>query len=315
MFPTIRLDVSKTTLDVCVLKGKDDREFYKFDNSDQGHQQLLDLLANLKVALVVCEPTGGYEASICAVLHRHNYAIHRVNTLSFHNFAKSLSLAKNDRIDAYKLAYYGVSMDIKANYHQSEYQQQLKDLVARREYLVSQLSSEKKNLKHKEYSNIQTSIVKHITYLEGAIKDLDKQIDDFASTETEQAKKVELACSVPGIGKTLSYKLLAFLPELGDDTFDLNELAAITGLAPYCRDSGNKSGKRFIRGGRKIPRDALYMAVLSGCHKIPLLKNLRARLLSKGKPKKVAIVACMRKLLGILHSIFKRREAFVEQIA
>jgi len=196
---------------------------------------------------------------------------------------QSLSLAKNDRIDAYKLAYYGVSMDVKANYHQSEYQQQLKDLVARREYLVSQLSNEKKNLKHKELSKIKYSISSHINYLVNAIKELDKQIDEFALSEEDQAKKVELACSVPGIGKTLSYKLLAFLPELGDDSFDLNELTAITGLAPYCRDSGNKSGKRFIRGGRKIPRDALYMAVLSGFHKIPLLKNLKERLLKKGK--------------------------------
>lgn len=312
---TVGIDISKATLDICILKTKQDRDFYKFDNNEQGYQLLLNLLANLEVGLVILEPTGGYEAAVCAVLHRHKYAIHRVNTLSFHNFAKSLSLAKNDRIDAYKLAYYGVSMDIKANHNESEYQQELKDLVARREYLVGQLSNEKKNLKHKERSGIKNSIRAHITYLETAIKDLDKQIDDFASSETEQAKKVELACSVPGIGKTLSYKLLAFLPELGDDSFDLNELAAITGLAPYCRDSGNKSGKRFIRGGRKIPRDALYMAVLTGSHKIPLLKDLRERLLSKGKPKKVAIVACMRKLLGILHSIFKRREAFIEQIA
>lgn len=138
-----------------------------------------------------------------------------VNTLSFHNFAKSLSLAKNDRIDAFKLAYYGANMDVKANYHQSEYQQQLKDLVSRREYLVSQLSNEKKNLKHKEHSKIKSSISAHITYLATAIKELDKQIDDFALSEEGQAKKVELACSVPGIGKTLSYKLLAFLPELG----------------------------------------------------------------------------------------------------
>lgn len=315
MLTTVGLDISKATIDVCVLKTKEDRDFYKFDNNERGHKQLLDLLVNLEVALVILEPTGGYEAAICAVFHRHKYAIHRVNTLSFHNFAKSLSLAKNDRIDAYKLAYYGVSMDIKANYHQSEYQQQLKDLVARREYLVGQLSNEKKNLKHKEHSKIKSSISAHITYLTNAIKDLDKQIDDFALSEKEQAKKVELACSVPGIGKTLSYKLLAFLPELGDNSFDLNELAAITGLAPYCRDSGNQSGKRFIRGGRKIPRDALYMAVLSGCDQIPLLKDLKERLLKNGKPKKVAIVACMRKLLGILHSIFKRREAFVEQIA
>ncbi|MCX7343574.1 MAG: transposase [Proteobacteria bacterium] len=91
MLTTVGLDVSKATLDFCVLKTKDDRRFYKFDNNADGHQKLLDLLANLEVALVVLEPTGGYEATICAVLHRHKYAIHRVNTLSFHKFAKSLN--------------------------------------------------------------------------------------------------------------------------------------------------------------------------------------------------------------------------------
>ena len=94
---TVGIDVSKTILDVCILKSEKEKEFYKIDNSEQGHQQLLDLLKNLNVALVICEPTGGYEAAICSVLHHQKYAIHRVNTLSFHNFAKSFNLAKNDR--------------------------------------------------------------------------------------------------------------------------------------------------------------------------------------------------------------------------
>jgi transposase len=315
MSTTIGIDISKTTLDVCILKSKEEKEFYQFDNTKEGHQNLLTQLAKVDVERIICEPTGGYEAEICTVLHSHQYAIHTVNTLTFHHFAKSLSLAKTDRMDAFKLAYYGMKMDVKTNYQQSESQQRLKDLVARREYLVNQLSNEKKNLRHKERSQIKTSIESHIIYLEAAIKELDHQIDDFASRDQDQAAKVELACSVPGIGKILSHKLIAFLPELGNASFDLNELAAIVGLAPYCQDSGGKSGKRFIRGGRKIPRDALYMAALSGSHKIPLLKDLKERLLKKGKPKKVALIACMRKLLAILHSVFKRQQPFLEQLS
>jgi transposase len=307
----IGLDISKSALDVCVLKSKEDYKTYKFSNDAKGHQLLLEVLSGLEVKLVVCEPTGGYEKSICQFLHQQGYPIHRVHTLAFHGFAQSLGLGKNDRLDAFKLAYYGLGMAPVPNFVQEDHQETLKDLVARREYLVGQLGNEKRNLSHKT-GLIKDSIMDHIAYLEREIAKLNGQIGDHVQGNQEYAKKVEIACSVPGIGKVLAYKLLAFLPELGSQKLTLNELSAIVGIAPYCRDSGKKTGKRFIRGGRKTPRDALYVAVLTGGHKIPLVKALKERLIDKGKPKKVAIVACMRKVLAILHAAFKRNSEFLE---
>ena len=309
----VGLDVSKKTLDVCVLKSKEERQFYKFDNDKKGHQSILDLLAGLEVKMIVCEPTGGYEATICHTLNERSYPLHRVHTIAFYGFSRSLGFGKNDRIDAFKLAYYGLSMELSANFVHEEYQQNLKDLVARREYLVGQLSNEKRNSGH-EKGLIKDSIVSHITYLKEEIANLDSQIATHGQQNQKQSEKVDSACSVPGIGKILAYKLLAFVPELDHENLTLNELAAMVGIAPYCRDSGKTTGKRFIRGGRKIPRDALYIAAITGFRKIPLVKNLRERLLDKGKPKKVAIVACMRKLLGILHAALKRNSLFVENL-
>ncbi|WP_284346809.1 transposase [Rickettsia endosymbiont of Oedothorax gibbosus] len=117
--------------------------------------------------------------------------------------------------------------------------------------------------------------------------------------------------TVPGIGKCLATKLISFVPELGDKNYSSNELSAIVGIAPYARDSGNKQGRRFIRGGRKIPRDALYMAVLTGKNGFQYLKTLYNRLVNNFKPKKVAIVACMRKLLEVCHKLIQQKRCFI----
>lgn len=305
----IGLDISKQKLDVCVLQSKEAYTFHCFDNTPSGQLQLVNLLKTLTVSLVVCEPSGGYESSVCQALNEADLPVYLVHTLLFHGFAKSLGLHKNDKIDSYKLAYYGKVMEKRPNFTPSD--ETLEDLVKRREHLVFLLSNEKRILRQKQGRAIANSIQDHIHYLQEAIKILDAQIDSHVQTDKEKSEKMERLCSIPGIRKTLAAKLLAGLPELGDPTFKLTQLSALAGLAPYCRDSGTMQGKRFIRGGRRIPRDALYMAILAGSHKIPLLKAFKERLLQKGKPKKVAIVACMRKLLSIIHSLFKKKENFV----
>lgn len=306
----IGLDISKQRIDVCILTNKEEFCFEQFENTTKGIKALLNFLQSYKVSLIICEPTGGYEKLVCQVLQDKSYPIHRVHTISFHGFAKSLSFSKNDRIDSYKLAYYGKAMELKANMLFQESHQKLKDWVQRREYLVGQLSNEKRHLGRKACSEVAHNIKDHIAYLEGSIKTLDQYIEGYIENNKEQFDKQQRLCSVPGLGKVLAAKLLAYLPELGDSNFNLNQLSALTGIAPYCRDSGNYQGKRFIRGGRKIPRDALYMAVLTGARKIPLLDQLKQRLLKKGKPCKVALIACMRKLLAILHSLLKRQKNF-----
>lgn len=309
----IGLDISKRKLDVCLLKSKDSYTFHNFNNTAAGHQQLVRFLKAHSSALVVCEPSGGYEKAIVGALHQAGFPIHLVHTLSFHGFAKSVGPHKNDKIDSYKLAYYGKAMEKESNVTASD--QTLADLVKRREHLVLHLSNEKRYLAQKKGHSIASCIQDHITYLLEAIHKLDTEIEVHIQKDENSHQKRENLCSVPGIGKVIGAKLLAILPELGDSSCTFSQLTALAGLAPYCRDSGTLHGKRFIRGGRKIPRDALYMAVLSGAHRIPLLKSLKERLLQKGKPKKVAIVACMRKLLAILHSLLKRKENFRPHLA
>jgi len=305
----IGLDISKKSLDVCVLETKESCTFHQFPNTASGHQALLVFLHDIPVSLVVCEPTGGYELAVCQALYQANLPIHRVHTLLFHGFAKSMGIYKNDKIDSYKLAYYGKTMEKKKNFSVSD--TGLENLVKRREYLVLQLSNEKRHIQQKADGHIMASIQDHISYLKEAIHKLDLEIETHIQNNPDQKNKHNLLCSIPGIGKILAYKFLATMPELGDAAYDLNQLSALVGVAPYCRDSGTSQGRRFIRGGRQIPRDALYVAALTGFRKIPLLRDLRERLIRKGKPCKVALVACMRKLLCIIHSVLKRKENFV----
>ncbi|WP_342268286.1 transposase [Candidatus Tisiphia endosymbiont of Empis tessellata] len=158
------------------------------------------------------------------------------------------------------------------------------------------LSNEKKRLHHSIDGINKESIEKHIKFLQNEIAELDKKLNKTIDESEELKEKV---------------KILETVPELGDKNYSSNELSSIVGIAPYARDSGNKQGRRFIRGGRKIPRDALYMAVLAGKNGFQYLKILYDRLVNNFKPKKVAIVACMRKLLEVCHKLIQQKRVFV----
>lgn len=307
MFYFIGLDISKTSIDVCYLEGTN-QSYKRYDNSSKGHKLLAqDLKDKEDISLVVCEPTGGYEKPICKVLRSNHYPIHLVNTISFSNFSKSVHPCKTDRLDAYKLALYGQKFNPDPNLNLGH--DRLKALQQRREDLVKMLSDEKRRLEHAT-DEVRLSLDQHIQDLNRMIKDLNDQIQ--AIIEEDQALKcnADILISTPGIGQCIASKLLSHLPELGHESYTANKLAALIGVAPYTRDSGTKSGYRFTRGGRKIPRDSLYLAVLTGKKSIPCLNDLYNRIVEKGKPKKVAIVACMRKLLAILHALIKQKRAF-----
>ncbi|MDN3030825.1 MAG: transposase [Candidatus Tisiphia sp.] len=206
-------------------------------------------------------------------------------------------------------------MQLSANYIYQVESETLKRYQQRREDLVLMLSNEKKRLHHSIDGIDKESIEKLIKFLQNEITELDKKLDEVIDESEELKEKVKILESVPGIGKCISKKLISFLPELGNKNYSSNELSAIVGIAPYARDSGNKQGRRFIRGGRKIPRDALYMAVLAGKNGIKngfqYLKTLYDRLVNNFKPKKVAIVACMRKLLKVCHKLIQQKRVFV----
>ncbi|WP_342259457.1 IS110 family transposase [Candidatus Tisiphia endosymbiont of Metellina segmentata] len=307
----IGLDVSKNWLDICVYNTRDKPKYHRFANDAAGHEEMIKLAKEQEIKLIICEPTGGYEAEICQKLDNNNQQIHKVNTYSFNSFSKSVNLCKTDRKDAFKLAYYADKMQLSANYIYQVESETLKRCQQRREDLVLMLSNEKKRLHHSIDGIDKESIEKLIKFLQNEIAELDKKLNKTIDESEELKEKVKILETVPGIGKCLATKLISFVPELGDKNYSSNELSSIVGIAPYARDSGNKQGRRFIRGGRKIPRDALYMAVLAGKNGFQYLKILYDRLVNNFKPKKVAIVACMRKLLEVCHKLIQQKRVFV----
>ncbi|WP_341750824.1 IS110 family transposase [Candidatus Tisiphia endosymbiont of Sialis lutaria] len=292
MSKIIGLDVSKKWLDICLYESNNNPIYYRFPNDKLGHQELIELIKDQEIKLIVCEPTGGYEAEICQKLYNNKQQIHKVNTYSFNSFSKSVNLCKTDKKDAFKLAYYADKMQLSENYIYQIESETLKRYQQRRE-VVLMLSNEKKRLHHSIDGIDKNSIEKHIEFLQNEIAELDKKLNKIIDESEELKEKVKILETVPGIVKCLATKLISFVPELGDKNYSSNELSAIVGIAPYASDSGNKQGRRFIRGGRKIPRDALYMAVLTGKNGFQYLKNLYDRLVNSFKPKKVAIVVCI----------------------
>lgn len=309
------IDVGKKWLDVCSYYNQETKPLYqRFLNDDNGHKELIDYLDQQPVKLVVCEPTGGYERIICQHLYTRHIPIHQVDTYTFHLFRKSVAKYKTDKHDAYVLALYGDERKLKANYSYQVEREQLKKQQQRREDLVATLSNEKKRLHHSQINIDKESIERHIDFLENEIKIIDKALNKTVTDSNQLQEKASILQTIPGIGKCLATKLVSALPELGNRNYTSNQLAALVGIAPYSNDSGKIQGKRFIKGGRKIPRDALYMAILAGAKGCTYLKSIYDRLLDKCKPKKVAIVACMRKLLEMAHKLIQNKRAFVNNL-
>jgi len=302
----IGLDISKLSVDACFLE-EGERTYRCYKNNYEGHTQLLESLDSKEKSLIVCEPTGGYEKKIVERLQQQGYPVHLVNTVSFANFSKSIHTCKTDRLDAYKLALYGQKFHPKERFNL--WNEDLKTLQQRREDLVRMLADEKRRQEH-ACGDILLNLQDHIKVLEKMIMDLSEKIQKIIDQEASLKEVEKILVSIPGIGNCLASKLLSHLPELGHTSFTVNELAALVGIAPYARDSGQKSGHRFIQGGRKIPRDCLYIAVLTGRKSIPFINDLYERLCAKGKPKKKAIVACMRKFLVLLHALVKQKRTF-----
>lgn len=311
MSTVVGLDIGKRTIDVC-MRCQDKNHFSKVDNTLQGHQSLLNILACLQIEMVVCEPTGGYEIKVCRELVKAGYKVHRVNTYAFSQFAKSISLSKTDREDSAKLAFYGALMKPTATYVDKQIQEKLKSYQSYRESLVARVSDLKRSLDKVSYDLVKAGLERQIHLLTQEIKLIEQACQSLIEEASDFKSKLYILTSIPGIGVCLALKLLAYLPELGCQRWSLNQLSSLVGVAPYARESGQKYGKRFTRSGRRIPRDALYMAVLTGRKKIASIDALYERIAAQGKAKKVAMVAAMRKLLALAHSLLKRMQTFQE---
>lgn len=282
-----------------------------YPNSDGGHRDLIRDLSRdgVKLERIVLESTGGYERRLVAALGGAGLPVVVVNPRQVRDFAKSTGqLAKTDQIDAHLLADFAARIRPEIRALPSEDQEELKDFLARHDQLVQMLVAEKSRLLQAEGQSrhvLRKKIKNHIKFLERELTMLDSDLDDTLKKSEVWREKDDLLQSAPGVGKGVSRTLLAFIPELG--TVSASEIAKLAGLAPLNRDSGKFRGSRHIGGGRSRVRATLYMATLAAVRWNPVVKVWYQRLLAAGKPKRVALVACMRKLLVVLNQMLKTK--------
>jgi transposase len=301
----VGIDVAKAHLDVAALGAKLGAE--RFENDTEGHTALLAALQPLGAALVVMEATGGYEAALACALQAAGLAVAVVNPKQARDFAKSMGrLAKTDRIDARTLAELAavlVRRDDLARFIRplaDAQQQQLAALVTRRRQLLTMLGSERQRLAW-ALPMVRPSIEAMIHAIRAQIDDLEGQM--IAHVQQHFAELDALLQTTRGIGPIASATLIAELPELG--RLNRREIAALVGVAPIANDSGSSRGRRRVHGGRFEIRRVLYMATLTAARRNPAIRSFYQRLIAAGKLPKVALVACMRKLLTILNAMVR----------
>ena len=296
----VGIDVSKDCLDVAV---RPTGEAWQIPHNSRGINDLVERLGELAPQLVVLEATGGMEMALVGELAASKLAIAVVNPRHVRDFARAAGkLAKTDALDAQVLAHFAEAMRPASRPLPDDASQELRALMARRRQLVEMITAEKNRLRTAA-PRIRPKVQEHIRWLEESLKDLDRDMGDFMRSSPMWRDKDQLLRSTPGVGPVLSMTLLSDLPELG--ALNRGEIAALVGVAPFNRDSGALRGKRTVWGGRRQVRAALYMAALVATRYNPVLRDFYQRLCEAGKPKKVALTACMRKLLTILNVMVK----------
>lgn len=294
----IGIDVSKATLDIASLPNG---ESWTVTNDDLGLAELTPRLVALAPALVVLEATGGFETLAAITLVKAGLPIAVVNPRQVRDFAKALGrLAKTDALDAGILAEFAQRVRPDPRPLPDEAAQLLDGLLTRRRQLVDMLTAEKNRLGFAR-GPVKRDINRHIRWLEKRLADVDSDLQDAIAANPLYQAKVDLLRSVPGVGPVTTLTLIAELPELGH--LSRHQIAALVGVAPLNRDSGTMRGKRMVWGGRAPVRAVLYMAALVGIKHNPVLRQFYERLRAASKPFKVAVTACMRKLLTILNAM------------
>lgn len=300
----IGVDVSKKTLDVST----DQYTSFSVENSKKGFNQLFKRLKGIapsKLRMVV-EATGGYERRFVSFFQANGVAVSVVNAKRVRDYAKAMGrLAKNDCIDAQVIRQFAEVFDPRPIEAKSEEADSLDALVRRRDQLVTQRTVEKQHLESVTDPAVVQSIQRIIKFLAKEIEKIEAKIKALIRADSKLAERVKHITQVKGIGEITASTLVADLPELG--VLTNKKIAALVGVAPFCRDSGTLKGKRTIWGGRAQVRSGLYMATLSATKFNPPIKIFYERLLAKGKTKKVAQVACMRKLLTVLNSMLRNQ--------
>jgi transposase len=307
----IGIDVAKATLDLHLLPTG---QSPSLPNTSLGHEQLKKLLPSPINVLIVLEATGGYEREVVAGLIDAGYRVAVINPRRARDFAKALGLvAKTDRIDARVLALFAQQVQPAPLEKTPEKQAEIQQLVARRRQLIDLRTQESNRWELTRAKAARKSIQAVLNTLERQIHDIEKAIEALVESDDDWRHKAQLIQSVPGLGGVTATTVVANLPELGK--LNRQQISALAGLAPYNDDSGPRKGKRAIAGGRKSVRSVLYMAALAARRFNPVIKAFADRLTQHGKPFKVVLTACMRKLLVILNSIIKSGRPWNPQVA
>ena len=296
----IGVDVAKEHLDwVFGPQG----EVERIENTPAAVRRLVRKLSRLSFDRVILESTGQYERLLFERLEDERIQVCRINPFRVRRFGEGMGvLAKNDAIDAKLLALFGEKVEPEERPRKTERERLLSDLSARRRQLIANMTAEKNRLEHAS-GFIATDIKRLIRTLERHIEKLENKIDSMIAKDARQRGDFERLQSVPGIGPKVARTLVVDLPELGQ--LDRRRISSLTGLAPYARDSGQKTGKRSIHGGRAAPRTMLYLAAMVGSRCNPELMAMKQRLQEAGKPPKVILIAIARKLLTILNAIVR----------
>lgn len=305
----VGVDVSKEMLDVAWSDGR----YERVENTRAAIQKLVERMKAAGVMLVVFEATGGYERELHCECSRVEVPAAMANPRQVRDFAKGQNqLAKTDRIDAHVLCEFAQKTKVRVTELSSDARLLLQELSRRRGQLLEMLQAERNRLEHQLSRPVEKNVKAHIKWLEKQVKTVDKDIDNHLKKTDEWKRELELLDTIPGVGRVTTVALLSQLPELGQ--LNRKRIAALVGLAPFNNDSGKMRGKRTIKGGRADVRTALYMATLCGIVHNPALKAHFAALKARGKNGKVAMVACMRRLLTWLNAMVANDTPWTEAL-
>ncbi len=297
----VGIDVSKRQLDVHV---RPSGAQWSVGNDEVGHEELARRLEELQPELIVLEATGGYQAQAVAALAMKQLAVAVVNPRQVRDFAKATGrLAKTDAVDAAVLAHFAESIRPEPRLLLDEQSLELQAMMTRRRQLIDMRTGETNRLETCRVTRVRKDIEKTITWLTRRISEADDDIDTMIRKTPLWRDREDLLSSIKGVGKTVARTLLTDLPELG--RLNRRKIAALVGLAPFNNDSGARRGLRSIRGGRAEVRSMLYMAAVSAVRYNPQIRELYVRMLAAGKLKKVALIACARKLLTVLNAMVR----------
>lgn len=301
----VGIDVSKDTLEVAKL-GKKPTE--QFANTKRGIAKLVRYLKQGKPKLIVVEATGGYEETVVWALFEAGLPVALVSPQRVRQYARAKGLlAKTDQLDAHILADFGKNIQPRLFMGKSEERRRLSALVGRRNQLNDMLQAEKNRLRSSAVE-VKSSVNRNIAFLKTELKDLEAQIQAFLKAHEDLGEQEKLLRTTKSVGPVTAATRLADLPELGQ--LDRKQVAALVGVAPMNKDSGKKRGYRKTKGGRPDVRNVLYMSTLNGIQHNPVIQAQYEQLVKRGKEKKVAITACMRKMLVILNAMMRDQQPF-----